>query len=118
VLILSGIHFIRFFASMDLPPLPFSVPSWYFLATGAIWGLVGAVIAFGLFSGRRWAPNVLRGGSLAYVIWFWLDQILLIQAEYAQARFVSSAIATLLVLVFIFLTLQRPGTKSFFREAR
>lgn len=114
---LTGVHFIRFAAGLNLPPLPFSVPSWYFPLTGAFWGAIGLVTAFGLLRGLRWAPNLLRGVSVSYAGWFWLDRLLAVKAEYAEIRFLPAFLATLLGIGIAFFITQRPGTKSFFMEA-
>jgi hypothetical protein len=42
----------------DLRHLPLSVPSWYFLLSGAVWGAIWLAAGTGLWRGREWGRHL------------------------------------------------------------
>lgn len=67
-----------------LPELELTIPGWYLpgrslvLAAGA---LVGAV---GLFMGKTWSARYLQALSVVYLVWFWVDRLLIRSSPIAR----------------------------------
>jgi hypothetical protein len=116
VLIFSVINIVRIFASLEVPSLDLSVPTWYFSITGALWGGIGLALSIGLYTGRRWASILTRWLSLVYVAWYWLDRLLFVKTDYARGSTVATIGASILGLSVILWTLLRPKAVIFFKE--
>jgi hypothetical protein len=93
-----------------------SVPTWYLALIGVVWGSLGLAAAVGLFIGRAWALPVTRWGGIAYVLWFWADRILLARSGYAARTRPFDLIVSLVLLACVWWVLQRPASRSYFRE--
>jgi hypothetical protein len=91
--------------------LPFS--PLYLALTGLVWGLVGLVLGWGLLRGRTWAPGFTRLVALAFLIYFWLDRLLLARQT---TNWPFAAVMSLLVLALVFWTLSRRKARIFFGE--
>lgn len=116
VLILAMLQLARFFLSLSLPPLPLSVPPIYLTLTGALWGLGALWIAWGLFNGRKWAPQVARWGIAAYTLWYWADRLLLVRTDYSRRTIPASLAITIVLLVASYWILQSPRARRYYRE--
>jgi uncharacterized membrane protein (UPF0136 family) len=54
----------------NLRHLPLSVPSWYFLLVGAVWGGIWLVAGIGLWRGRAWGRRLaLAAIPLQFAAW-------------------------------------------------
>ena len=89
----------------------------YFALTGLIWGLLGLVLIWGLWRGETWVPKLLRVSSLIYVIYIWVDRLLVRHPSSRSVNELFSALLTVSVLVIIFLILSRRNVKVYFGEA-
>jgi hypothetical protein len=90
-----------------------SVSPLYLAASGFIWTTAGLVLAWGLWRGRRWAPGLMRLFALAYSLYYWLDRLLLRTAG-PGSNWPFTAVANLVLLIFIFRVLSRPRVKKYF----
>jgi hypothetical protein len=106
----------RFGLSLSLPPLPLTVPPLYLTLTGALWGVGALAAAWGLFSGRRWAPTFSRWGFAAYALWYWADRLLLVRSDYSNQSLPASLAITVLLLVVGYWVLQVPKVQRYYRE--
>jgi hypothetical protein len=119
VLILAGVNLIRLVQSLRLweflnslrPQLPL-----YLAITGLVWGLVGLLVAWGMWTGQHWAPVITRLAALAYTLYFWFDRLFIRQQVALNANWPFAAVATLVVLIFVFWTLSRRKAKNYFGE--
>jgi hypothetical protein len=115
-------------ASLNLLRLVDAVRLWEFLSkllpisplylalTGLIAGGAGLILAWGLWKGRGWAPRFTRLASLAYMIYYWLDRLLLSNADSRRSNLPFSIGATLVLLALVFWILSRPKAKAFFGD--
>jgi hypothetical protein len=119
VLTFTSLHLVRFvevlrlwdFLHELLPDLPL------FLAlTGAIWGVIGLVLVWGLWRGHPMAPQATRLAALVYAGYYWIDHLWL-AASIEERRILPFTVGVTLVLLgFIYWTLSRPRAKAFFGE--
>ncbi len=96
--------------------LPLLVSPGYLAMTGLVWGLVGLVLAVGLWTGRGWAGRATRAGVLLYLAYRWGERWLLESVENtAEARWFP-VIASILAAGTVFWIVTRPAAKTFFGE--
>jgi hypothetical protein len=117
VLFLAGMNLVRFFEAArqwDFLTQVQAISPAYQVVTGLIWGVLGLVLAFGLWLGRPWAPGLARLAVLAYSAYFLLDRILLAAplGGYDAWPFALGLSAILSVLVFYILG--RARARAFF----
>jgi hypothetical protein len=115
-------------ASLNLLRLMDAVRLWEFLSkllpisplyqalTGLIAGGAGLILVWGLWKGRGWAPRFTRLVSLAYLMYYWLDRLLLSNADSRRSNLPFSIGATLVLLALVFWILSRPKAKAFFGD--
>jgi len=116
VLTLAVIYLWRLILGLNLPPLPFTVPTWYIPLTGGLWGIVALVDAAALFRGAPWAPGMTRIGTATYLVWYWLDRVLLVQSEYHRSTWPLALAISLSALVAVTWTLNHPTVRNHFEE--
>jgi hypothetical protein len=103
---------------LRLPDLPFSVPRGYLVIRNALWGLVCMIGAAALFSGRAWAPRLVRLFALGLTIWYWVDRLIWSETLFDRQTRPISALLTLLILGLLFGILNRPSVRAYFGENR
>jgi hypothetical protein len=108
--LLSAIRFWSFLQEI----LPFS--DLYLIGTGLIWAGFGLPLFWGLWHGLPWAPGITRIAAVAYLIYYWLDRLLLANHSGREVNLPFAIGASLVGLVWIFWILSRPKTKIFFRQ--
>jgi hypothetical protein len=118
VLILAVAYLTRFGASLSAPDLALAVPRAYLSGTGAVWGALALALGFGLWSGRRWAPILLRTAGLTFLVWYWVDRLAIMQSEFSRHTRLWAAAATVLVLAGVVWGVRRPDVRRFFQESQ
>lgn len=80
VLIVAGIYLLRAVLAVRdwsfLASLP-SVHPLYIFLTGLIWTLVLLPICWALWTGHVWAPRAVQAAVIVFLVYFWLDRLLL-----------------------------------------
>lgn len=118
VLTFAGINLIRLVGSLQqreflaglLPISPF-----YLSISGLVWLVVGCILAWGLWLGRRWAIRATLVGVLAYSLYYWIDRLLL-AAEKPGYNWIFSLVTNLLLLGIVYWVLNNRKAKIFFGE--
>ncbi len=90
----------------------------YLLGRGVFWGIFGMVASYGLWRGLRWAPRLVFWGAGAYILFYWLERIFLVQAE---AWGINGWFSTGMAILGIFLVwriLTSKPSRAFFGEQR
>jgi hypothetical protein len=115
---LAAAYLTRFGASLSAPGLALAVPQAYLTGTGAVWGGLALALGFGLWSGRRWAPILLRSAGLTFFAWYWVDRLAIVQSEFSRHTRLWAAAATVLVLAVVAWGVRRPDVRRFFQESQ
>lgn len=116
VLTFAIVQLTRFILALGLPSLPLTVPPWYLALSGAFWGMLALIAAFGLIRGSLWAPALMRWGSAAFATWFWTDWFLFIRSDYARGSWPFNLGCTIVALSVIVWLLHRPAVRRYFGE--
>lgn len=88
-----------------------------YLATGAVfWIIVGALIFWGLWIGKPWAPVATCVVGILYIVWFWLDNQFVMDPAGRGLNLIFQLSMQLVLLSLIFIILSRPATKTYFRR--
>jgi hypothetical protein len=85
----------------------------YIGISGAIWLVVGFILAAGLWLGRTWAWYAAIGSSTAYSAWVWFDRLVL---EQSHANWPFILIVTLVCLCIISILLFSRKTSLYFKS--
>jgi hypothetical protein len=119
VLIITAIHLVRFVNTLTswnfLTNLQGRSPL-YLASTGMIGTLVGALVFWGLWTGKPRAPLATQILFLVYLGLQWFEKILSVRAGNEFENWPFMAVVTLLVLIFVFWTLSHAGAKTYFGE--
>lgn len=122
VLIMAGVHLVRFIQSLRqwdfLASLP-AVHPLYTALTGLFWFGFLFLLGIGLLRGLRWAPRLTWLAALLYLAYFWLDRLLFVEPFGADGRdpalpFLAGS--TILGLVLLYGILRRKSARRFFGE--
>lgn len=116
VLTLAGINLLRFVVSLQqrrflaeiLPISPL-----YLTTTGLIWGLIGAILALGLWAGWRWSVLGTALVSLAYSLYYWFDRLFVV-AEGVGRNWLFALAVNLVLLAVVYWCLMNRKAKAFF----
>lgn len=119
VLIIAVLNLTRLLSAIRFWPflqeiLPFS--GLYLVGTGLIWAGFGLPLFWGLWHGLPWSPGITRIAAVAYLIYYWLDRLLLANHPGREANLPFAVGASLVGLVWIAWTLSRPKAMIFFRQ--
>ncbi len=116
VLTLAAVFLIRLATGLRPPSFPNTIPVWYLPLTGAVWGVGGVMLAYGILTGKPWAPSRARVGALGFTAWYWADRLLLAKSDYAALSRPADAAGNLIALVILLWGLHRDGTRDYFGE--
>ena len=118
VLIFAGTNLVRFVVSLQqrefLADL-LTISPYFLTISGLVWFMVGAVLAWGIWFGKRWAARATLVGVLAYSIYYWVDRLLL-AADKPGYNWLFSALANLLLMGIVYWALKNRKAKMFFGE--
>jgi len=119
VLSITIIHLVRLVNTLTqwnfLASFPGISPP-YLALTGLFWVIVGALLFWGLWTGKSSTPQTTRVLTVVYLSYQWIERILSVRAGNELENWPFAAGMTLIVLIFIFWTLSRSGAKAYFGE--
>ncbi len=108
--LLSAIRFWPFLQEI----LPFS--ALYLILTGLIWAGFGLPLFWGIWYGLSWAPGFARIAAVAYLIYYWLDRLLLTNHSGREANLPFTVGFSLIGMALIYWILSRRKATMFFRK--
>lgn len=118
VLSIAIIHLVRFVMALrqwDFLASILPIPPGIIAASGLVWALVGAPLAWITWRGKRQAPAALLLGFVAYSLYYWCDRLGLGRGE-ALTNWPFAAAVNLLVLGWLSWVLTRRNVKAYFGE--
>jgi len=120
VLILTSLGWLRLSAVLQqwsflesLSPAP---PLVYLVISGLVWGVVGAIMVWGLFLGRFWAPRLTQISAPLYAVFYWLDRLFIADPSAFTSRWPFAVGLTTLLLIYTFWVLSRPKVQHFYHK--
>ena len=118
-LIIVGFSLVRLIQSLEqwsyLAALRSFLPV-YLVASAIGWICVSLAVIWGLWKGKRWAPNAVRVFCVAFLIYYWIDILLLTDPAGRSENMVIILCLQLVFLAWIFGMLASPATKRYFRR--
>lgn len=116
-MIMAGFNFLRFGqglgnwryleAMLTIPPL-------YIVASGLFWGVLATAVGIALWFGARWAPKFTYLAALAYLVYFWLDRLLLVDPEGRGANDLFLVGVCMVIIGWMVWLFSRQKTKLYF----
>jgi hypothetical protein len=85
--------------------------SWYLLLTGAGWIVIGAVLLWGLFSGRLWTIWAIPASISLWIVQYWIERIFF---ESPRANLLFAMLLTVLLFILTLVSAVSRKTKEFF----
>ena len=120
LLVFTVSQFVRFAEALALwsflGSLPLSVPPLYLALTGLVWGVLGEVAIYLTWMGRPKARQIVRYLTLAYVIYYWLEQFLLMDDPLRKVSWKFSAGVSIFFVLFVLSILQQDSVRLFLGE--
>ena len=84
---------------------------WYLSITGAVWIVIGAVLLWGLFSGRLWTIWAILASISLWIVQYWVERIFF---ESPRANLFFALILTFLLFIVTLVSAFSRKTKEFF----
>ncbi len=116
VLIFAAAQITRLAAGLRLPDLPYTIPAWYFPATGGLWALLALLAAAALYRRMSWGPTLTAWISCGYALWYWVDRLWLAHTDYNRSTWPFALCVTVVSLAAVLLILNLQSTKRYYRE--
>jgi len=93
------------------PPSPV-----YIAISGGFWFIASISLLWGMWRVKAWIRHALLGGGVGFAVWYWCDRLLF---QMQRVNGVFALLATILILIILFVCVFVPGTYTFFskREA-
>ncbi|HSO26459.1 MAG TPA: hypothetical protein VLS48_00190 [Anaerolineales bacterium] len=88
----------------------------YLAISGLVWAASGALLVYGLWRGNFWAPGLARVAAVLYLVYFWLDRLLMRFYASPLANWPFLMLVTLAAAGVVFWILSRKRVKVFFGE--
>jgi hypothetical protein len=84
---------------------------WYLSITGAGWIVIGAVLLWGLFSGRLWTIWAILASISLWIVQYWIERLFF---ESPRANLLFALLLTVLLFILTFISALSRKTKEFF----
>lgn len=86
----------------------------YISGTGLLWALAGLWLFWLFWEGRQLAFRAGLGAAVLYLVWYWLDRLVIQPSPSTNAVF--SAIVSAIVFAIFTFGLLLPSSRAFFRH--
>jgi hypothetical protein len=88
----------------------------YLIVRGVILTLFSVILGVSLWRGITWAPLVARWSVIILVLWYWLEEMVLINPDFRGDNLLFMAAVTVFIILFPWWVLSRPPSRAFFGE--
>ena len=119
VLIIAGFYLLRLVQTLSQWNflLALGAISPLYLAVSAIlWACVAFTLFWGLWQGKSWAPRATRLASILFILWFWIDNLILTNPAGRGTNSLFQISVQLILLSVLFIILSRPAAITYFRR--
>jgi hypothetical protein len=99
-----------------LASLPLRVPAVVPIVSAAVWAAIFGLLAVGLWRLKRWAHWGTLAAVTLYLAQTWIQQLVFGQSDYLRATTWFYAGLDGMLLVFVWVSLLRPGIQQSFSE--
>jgi hypothetical protein len=111
---LNAFRFVTAIRSWDFLTTLLPVSTlFYLLITGFVWGILGIILAVGLFARRKWSSPFARIAGVSYAIYYWLDRLFIAEKSSVVYRMQFALGLTLALLIYILLVFRASATKRY-----
>lgn len=117
MLIFAIAHLAALNVTSGLAEVLLNVPLLYLYGKTLVWATVGLIGAVGLFTGRRWAPGWVKGVTLGYIFWYWIDRLLFTASTDARQSWKLPTLLMAFLAVLIWWSLSRTKVHRYFRSS-
>jgi hypothetical protein len=117
VLFVAMLNLVRLILSIQfwdflMSVLPFS--PLYLSLSGLVWFCAGLAVAWGVWRGKTWAVPAFWLAALGFVVYYWIDRILLAGYVGRNNNWMFAAGANILIVLWCFWVFSRPRAREFF----
>ena len=117
VLMIAGLNLTRFVVALqqlDLLTKLLPISPYYIVLSGLVWGISALWLGLGLWGGRFIAYRLGRAAIVLYLVYFWLDRLLLRPSTNRGTNLPFLAGITLITLIWVFWTFSQRRVKVYF----
>jgi hypothetical protein len=120
VLCFTVLHWLRLLESIQLwdtlTIMPLSWHPIYFVSSGALWGMIGLVLVWGLWRGLPWGPWGMRLVVPLYIVYYWIDRLLVAEDTAIESRWPFAVGITVVLALYVLWVLSRKQTRRYFHN--
>ena len=84
---------------------------WYLSITGAGWIVAGAVLLWGLFSGKLWTIRAVPALVFLWIVQYWIERLFF---ESPRANTMFALLVSILLFIVAFISTSNRNTREFF----
>ena len=100
----------------SLENLPLTISPFYLAGDSLVWSISGIILAWGLWTGKKWSRPAVMILSFLYSLSFWADRIWIAESEGLAQRWPVNLALTIIGFGMISLILSRRSSQDYFRK--
>ena len=100
----------------SLENLPLTISPIYLASDSMVWFVLGIILAWGLWTGKKWSSPAALTISFLYSLVFWADRIWIAEPEGLAQRWPVNLFLTIIGFGMISLILSRKSSHDYFRK--
>jgi len=100
----------------SLEKLPLTIEPFYLAADSLVWFISGIILAWGLWTGKKWSGPAAMILSFLYGLAFWADRIWVAEPEGLAQRWPINLVLTIIGFSMVTLILSRRSSQDYFRK--
>lgn len=100
----------------SLENLPLTISPFYLAGDSLVWCISGIILAWGLWTGKKWSRPAAMILSFLYSLVFWADKIWIAEPEGLAPRWPINLLLTIIGLGLTMLILNMKSSRGFFQK--